>query len=150
MAYRIERSHDDALAGRMPAKANTLPYQNGEYHTGAAINAGLRECFTSPGERGTRIDMTDSYLAIVSTRGLERLVIETEHAAVFLFRQAARQSSGEALVCWAVLNVKTARDISHQINCRNYEEAFRQFTSKAYHHGMLLPSSIENEILLAS
>jgi hypothetical protein len=94
--------------------------------------------------------MTDSYLAIVSSRGLERLVIETEHAAVFLFRQAARQSPGEAVVCWAVLDTKTARDITHHIKCRNHDEAFRQFSTRAYHLGALTPPLINNEALLAS
>ena len=94
--------------------------------------------------------MTDSYLGIITTRGLERLAIETEHAAVFLFRQTARRPSGEALVCWAVLDEKTARDIAHQIKCRHYEGAFHQFTTRAYHLGTLLPPSLEDEMLLAS
>ena len=94
--------------------------------------------------------MTDSYLAIITTRGLERLVVETEHAALFLFRQTARRPSGEALVCWGVFDEKAARDIARQIACRHYDDAFHQFTSKAYHLGTLLPSSHENEILLAS
>ena len=94
--------------------------------------------------------MTDSYLGIITTRGLERLAVETEHAALFLFRQTARHPSGEALVCWAVLDENTARDIARQIACRHYEDAFHRFTSKAYHLGTLLPSSLDNEILLAS
>jgi hypothetical protein len=94
--------------------------------------------------------MTDSYLGIITTRGLERLAIETEHAAVFLFRQTARRPQGEALVCWAVLDENTARDIARQIACRHYEDAFHRFTSKAYHLGTLLPPSLEDEMLLAS
>ena len=94
--------------------------------------------------------MTDSYLGVITARGLERLVIETEHAARFLFRQAARWPQGEAMVCWAVLDEKTARDITRQIKCRNPEEAFRQFNTRAYHLGTLVPPGREGDVLLAS
>lgn len=94
--------------------------------------------------------MTDSYLAIVSSRGLERLVIETRHAAVFLFRQAARQPLSDAVVCWAVLDDRTARNIGRQVQARRYEEALRQLNARAYHLGTLLPSMSEDEVLRAS
>jgi hypothetical protein len=88
--------------------------------------------------------------ALITARGLERLAIETDHAAVFLFRQTARWPQGEALVCWAVLDEKTARDITRQVNSRHFEEAFRQFNTRAYHLGTLLPPSLEDDVLLAS
>jgi hypothetical protein len=91
--------------------------------------------------------VTNSYLGIITPRGLEMLVVETEHAGLFLSRRAARQPLGEAVVCWAVLDEKTARDVKRQITCRRFQEALRQLDRRAFHLGTVLPSLLEDDLL---
>jgi len=90
--------------------------------------------------------VTNSYLGIVTSRGLEKLVVETEHAAVFLFRRAARQADGEAICFWAVLDEKMARDVIRQIDCRRFRDALCQLDSQAVHLGTLLPPLTEDDV----
>jgi len=93
--------------------------------------------------------VTNSYLGIVTLRGLETLVVETEHAAMFLFRRARRHPDGEAICCWAVLDEKTARDVIRQIDCRRFRDALCQLDSQAVHVGTLLPPFREDELFCA-
>ena len=95
--------------------------------------------FTFAAVRGSRIDVTNSYLGIVTRRGLETLVLETEHAAPFVLRRVARLPVGEAVGCWAVLDERTARDLTRRIGGRRFQEAFCQLHSQALHLGTLLP-----------
>lgn len=83
--------------------------------------------------------MTNSYLGIITARGLETLVVETEHAALFLLRRVARRPLGEAVVFWAVLDDRAARDLARQIGSRQFEESLRQLNARALHLGTLLP-----------
>jgi hypothetical protein len=93
------------------------------------------------------IGVTNSYLGIITARGLETLVLETEHAAPFLFRRMARQPRGEAMGCWAVLDEKTARDLTRQVAARRFEEALRQLSIRALHLGTLLPPTQEDNLM---
>lgn len=83
--------------------------------------------------------MSNSYLGIITPRGLETLVIETEHASLFLLRRVARRPFGEAIAFWAVLDDRTARDVTRQIGGRQFEDALRQLNARALHLGTLPP-----------
>jgi hypothetical protein len=83
--------------------------------------------------------VTNSYLGIITPRGLEVLVVETEHAAPFLFRRIARQPLGDAVAFWAVLDEKTARDVTRHIADRRFEAALAQLNIRALHLGTLMP-----------
>ena len=91
--------------------------------------------------------MTNSYLGIITPRGLEMLVLETEHAAPFVLRRVTRQPLGEAIGCWAVLDERTARDLTRRIAGRRFEEALGQLHSQALHLGTLLPPLLEDDLL---
>lgn len=73
--------------------------------------------------------MTNSYLGIVTARGLETLVVETEHAAPFLLRRVARRPFGEALALWAVLDDRVAREPRTETAERDGSTVFREFVS---------------------
>ena len=103
----------------------------------------------APPNHGTQIRVTNSYLGIVAPRGLETLVIETEHAAVFLFRRAGRRPDGDAACCWAVLDERTARNVMRQIDCRRFRDAFWQLNAQAVHLGTLLPPLTEDDVFCA-
>ncbi|NLY01871.1 MAG: hypothetical protein GXY83_37775 [Rhodopirellula sp.] len=83
--------------------------------------------------------MTNSYLGIVTPRGLETLVVETEHAAPFLLRRVARRPFGEVLALWAVLDDRTAHDLTQQITGGRFDDALRELDARALHLGTLLP-----------
>jgi hypothetical protein len=99
-----------------------------------------------PVKYGTWIDMTNSYLGIISPRGLETLVLETEHAAMFLFRRLARRQFREATAFWAVLDGKAASDIAGHMRHGQFDEALRQLNSRALDWGTLLPPPEEDEV----
>jgi hypothetical protein len=90
--------------------------------------------------------VTNSYLGIITPRGLELLVVETKHAAPFLFRRIARQPDGDAVACWAVLDEKTARILTRQVGCGQCREALSQLNSRAIHLGTLLSPLPEEDI----
>ena len=103
--------------------------------------------FTFARSRGNEIPMTNSYLGIVTPRGLELLTVETEHAAPFLFRRMARQRLDYPVGCWAVLDDSTARTVTHQVACRQFREALFQLCARAKHLGTLLPPLPEEDLL---
>ena len=90
--------------------------------------------------------MTNSYLGIVTARGLETLVVETEHAAPFLLRRVSRRPFGEAIALWAVLDDRTARDLTQQITSGRFEVALRELDARALHLGTLLPPWQEDDV----
>ena len=94
--------------------------------------------------------MTSSYLGIITSRGLEALVLETEHAALFLNRRVARLPQGDAILCWAVLDGRTARDLTGQISSRRFGEALDQLNRRAIHLGTLLPPWVDDQWRSAS
>ena len=94
--------------------------------------------------------MTNSYLGIISPRGLETLVVETEHAALFLARRMARFDLDETIGCWAVLDDKKARDISRQIRCGRFREALCRLNTQALHLGTVLLPVPDDDLLLSA
>lgn len=99
------------------------------------------------GKYGTSIDVTNSYLGIISRRGLETLVLETEHAALFLFRRLARDPAGEATAFWAVLDEEAASHVAGHVRRGQFDAAFRQLNTRARDWGTLLPPMEEDEVL---
>ena len=93
--------------------------------------------------------MTNSYLGIVTPRGLETLVVETEHAAPFLLRRAERRADEGAVCCWAVLDDKTARYLMRQIACERFRDALCQLNARALHLGTLHSPFTEDDLLRA-
>ena len=96
------------------------------------------------------MDMTNSYLGIITSRGLEALVLETEHAALFLNRRVARRFQGDAILCWAVLDGRSARVLTGHISARRFGEALDQLNCRAIHLGTLLPFWADEEYRSAS
>lgn len=92
------------------------------------------------------MDVTNSYIGIVTPRGLEMLVVETEHAAQFLLRRAERRADGGAVCCWAVLDEKTARYVFRQIDGRRFRDALCRLNSQAVHLGTLLPPLPDEDV----
>jgi len=89
--------------------------------------------------------MTNSYLGIITPRGLEALVLETDHDALFLNRRVERQFQGDAILCWAVLDARTARNVIGHIGFRRFGEALDQLNRRAIHLGTLLPSWADDD-----
>ena len=106
--------------------------------------------FTFRVNRDMRISMTNSYLCIITPRGLEKLVVETEHAAQFLFRRVARYPGGAAIACWAVLDGRTAADVMCHVSCRRFQRALDQFNARAIHLGTLLPDLADDDEMLTA
>jgi hypothetical protein len=118
------------------------------YRTGIAIATRLaQQRFTLFANGGTGGGVTNSYLGIITSRGLEKLVVETQHAAPFLLRRAGRQPSGEAIVFWAVLDEKAAKAVTERVACGHFQEALCQLNGRAIHLGTLPPSLPDEELL---
>ena len=90
--------------------------------------------------------MTNSYLGIISRRGLETLVPETEHAALFLFRRLARRPIGEATAFWAVLDETAASEVAGHVRYGQFNVALRQLSTRTQDWGTLLPP-MEDEVV---
>ncbi len=82
--------------------------------------------------------MANSYLGIVSRRGLELLTVENEHTAVFLARRC-RRAGGTRVCCWATLDVADAEAICDLVRLGMPEAAWRQLNLVAVDGGRLLP-----------
>ena len=89
--------------------------------------------------------MTDSYLGLVTRRGLEALVIETEHAEVFLLRRVRRRFSGDAYCYWAVLDNTVAHQIVRHVSCQRFADALRKLRADATHIGIVALSDNDDE-----
>ena len=83
--------------------------------------------------------MLDSYIGLISRRGLESLFPETEHAAPFLVRRAYRRQPLEAVCYWAVMEESAAQQVQWQLQWRHHEEAFLVLRALADHVGTILP-----------
>ena len=90
--------------------------------------------------------MNNSYLGIITPRGLETLVVETEHAAPFLLRRATKRPD-DAIVFWTVLDERTATNLTRHIECQRFEDAFDQLGVDAIHFGPLFPPLNEDSLI---
>lgn len=85
--------------------------------------------------------MVNSFVGIISRRGLESLVPETEHAVPFLVRRAYRRRPTEAVCYWAVMEESAAEQVRRQLHGHRHEDAFFALRALAEHFGtILLPS----------
>lgn len=91
--------------------------------------------------------MSNSYLGIITPRGLETLVVETEHAAIFLLNRVARRPANDALVAWAVLDDRTAKKLLGHIARRHFADALNKLETDAIHLGPLLPSVDDDTVI---
>jgi hypothetical protein len=91
--------------------------------------------------------MTNSYLGIITRRGLETLVPETGHTALFLTRRVARQPWGEAIACWAVLDEAAMHAVKQQVAGHRFQEALVQLNVRAIHLGTLPPPILDDDLL---
>ena len=66
--------------------------------------------------------MVGSYVGIITKRGLESLIPETEHALMFLMRRLARHGH-EAFCYWVVMSEEDARRAALQIQSQHFFDA---------------------------
>lgn len=90
--------------------------------------------------------MADSYLGLITRRGLELLVRETEHAEQFLQRRLQRKGTSAAVGCWAILSDEAAERVRRLVLCAWYREALELLNAEAVSLGTLLPKPIEDEL----
>ncbi len=93
--------------------------------------------------------MTNSYLGIITSRGLESLVVETEHAAPFLFRRAEMHADQDAVCCWAVLDDRAAKNVRRRIALQRFDEALQLLNLRAQHLGTVVPPNDDDELIRA-
>jgi hypothetical protein len=94
--------------------------------------------------------MTRTYLGIVTRRGLETLVPETEHAEKFLLRRVGRESHREPICCWAALSDQAARNVQVELHCGRYRQALVLLNAEAYFLGTILPDSDDADLFTAA
>ena len=89
--------------------------------------------------RGTQKVMANSFVGIISPRGLELLLPETEHALPFLVRRAYRRRPTEAVCYWAVMQDSAAAEVRRQLQGRRREDAFLALRALADFFGTIPP-----------
>ena len=88
--------------------------------------------------------MVNSYVGIITSRGLESLYPETEHAVPFLARRAHRGGPTEAVCYWAVLQDSVAAEVERQLRGRHHEDALVTLRALAEHFGTIPPPPAED------
>lgn len=83
--------------------------------------------------------MARSYLGVVTRRGLERLVEETEHAARFLQRRAGDPRSPAAALLWAAIEPQDAEAIAVLAKVGLFRDALWRLSRDALHGGAFAP-----------
>ena len=83
--------------------------------------------------------MTRPYLGIITSRGLESLVAETQHAMPFLLRRAYRRQPYKAICFWAVLFPLTAAHIHDLIASGQFLQALILLNVEAQDLGTIPP-----------
>jgi hypothetical protein len=85
--------------------------------------------------------MRNCFVGIISPRGLESLVPETDHAVPFLARRAYRRRPTEAVCYWAVMEDSAAEHVRRQLLRHHNEDAFLALRALAEHFGTIPPQS---------
>ena len=88
--------------------------------------------------------MAQSYLSLVSSRGLESLVPETEHALPFLLRRAYRRCPHEAICCWAVVPARAVYRVRALIATGRHLQALIALNVEAHELGTIPPDDEES------
>jgi hypothetical protein len=101
------------------------------------------------GSHGTSTSMTNSYLGIITLRGLESLVVETAHAAPFSFRRAELHDDEDAVCCWAVLDDRAAKNVRRPIASHRFDEALQLPNLRAQHLGTVVSPDDDEDLVRA-
>ena len=109
--------------------------------------AGGQKALLSGRSRGTHNNMAQAYLALVSLRGLESLVPETEHALPFLLRRAYRRFPYEAICCWAVVPAPAVNRVHALIATGRYLQALIALNVEAQELGTIPPDDTDLQIV---
>ena len=83
--------------------------------------------------------MGQAYLGIITSRGLESLVAETEHAMPFLQRRAYRRYPHEGICCWAVIKPSKVGRICALISAQQFLHALIALNVEAQELGTIPP-----------
>jgi hypothetical protein len=83
--------------------------------------------------------MSNAFVGIISSRGLESLVPETEHALPFLVRRAYRRHPPEAVCYWAVMDEVVAEEVRRQLRGQCHEDAFLVLRTLSERFGTIPP-----------
>jgi hypothetical protein len=83
--------------------------------------------------------MGKSFVGIISPRGLESLIPETEHAVPFLVRRAYRRRTAKAVCYWAVVDESVADQVRRQLGGHCHEDAFLVLRTLAEDFGTIPP-----------
>ena len=94
--------------------------------------------------RGTWEVMVNSFVGIISPRGLESLLPETEHALPFLVRRAYRKRPTEAVCYWAVMQDSAVAEVRRQLQEHRPEEALLALRALAEYFGTIPPPTDED------
>jgi len=88
--------------------------------------------------------MNDSYVGVISQRGLESLIPERGHVTEFLTRRIYRTRGGNAVCYWAVLSENQANQVCRQLSCGRNADALSALQSLAIDLGTILPPDLDN------
>jgi hypothetical protein len=89
--------------------------------------------------------MIDSYVAIITRRGLEHFCPENKHVLRFMLRRAYRRQPLPAFCYWAVLHDEDARQVRRCLRCRAFADALRALESSATWLGPIFPSHVTDQ-----
>lgn len=93
--------------------------------------------------------MADSYLGIITRKGLELLVWETEHAERFLQRRVRRDQRLASLCCWALLSEEAAWRVRLLVRLGLHREALKLLNAEALSLGTLWPEAADDELFMS-
>ena len=83
--------------------------------------------------------MNRSYVGIITHRGLESFLLETDQALRLLVRRAYRKRPLQALCYWAILGDDDAREVEQRVRSGALHDAVRTLESSASSLGPILP-----------
>lgn len=84
--------------------------------------------------------MMQSYVGIITHRGLESLLQESEQSRRFVARYAYQSSQGRSVCCWAAIPHSAAIDLRRLLDDGEADAALQILSSSARFLGPILPS----------
>lgn len=93
--------------------------------------------------------MVRSYLGVVTRKGLELLVPETEQAEAFV-QQRIRGHAGKAICCWAVLADPAERQVRLQLRLGRWREALVKLNQESRCLGTMMPGGDDDSLFTAA
>ena len=83
-----------------------------------------------------------SYVGIITYRGLESLLQESEQSLRFATRRAYQNYQGHSVCCWAAMPHSAAADARRLVEDGDCDEALKILSSSAKFLGPILPSDV--------